>query len=66
MENAGGGGLLPQLRLDDLLAELQSRLEAVLGNQLRRDLGFVRGHIQVLTCAMIKCTDFGCDHGSDI
>ena len=30
MESAGGSGLLPQLRLDDLLAELQSRLEAVL------------------------------------
>jgi hypothetical protein len=29
MENAGDGGLLPQLRLDDLLAELQARLEAV-------------------------------------
>jgi hypothetical protein len=35
MENAGGGGLLPQLRLDDLLAELQSRLEAVLGTRDR-------------------------------
>ena len=30
MENAGDGGVLPQLRLDDLLAELQARLEAVL------------------------------------
>jgi GAF domain-containing protein len=30
METADDGGLLPQLRLDDLLAELQSRLEAVL------------------------------------
>jgi len=29
-EGAGGGGLLPQLRLDDLLSELQVRLEAVL------------------------------------
>jgi signal transduction histidine kinase len=35
MENAGGGGLLPQLRLDDLLAELQTRLEAVLGTRDR-------------------------------
>ena len=35
MENAGGGGLLPQLRLDDLLAELQARLEAVLGTRDR-------------------------------
>jgi signal transduction histidine kinase len=30
MDTGGDGGLLPQLRLDDLLAELQSRLEAVL------------------------------------
>jgi signal transduction histidine kinase len=35
MDNAGGGGLLPQLRLDDLLAELQARLEAVLGTRDR-------------------------------
>src|ERR1700742_614707 len=35
MENAGGAGLLPQLRLDDLLAELQARLEAVLGTRDR-------------------------------
>ena len=35
MENAGDGGLLPQLRLDDLLAELQTRLEAVLGTRDR-------------------------------
>jgi signal transduction histidine kinase len=35
MENAGGGGLLPQLRLDDLLAELQTRLQAVLGTRDR-------------------------------
>ena len=35
MENAGDGGLLPQLRLDDLLAELQSRLEAVLATRDR-------------------------------
>jgi signal transduction histidine kinase len=35
MENAGGGALLPQLRLDDLLAELQSRLEAVLATRDR-------------------------------
>jgi signal transduction histidine kinase len=35
MENAGGGGLLPQLRLDDLLAELQARLEAVLATRDR-------------------------------
>ena len=35
MENSGGGGLLPQLRLDDLLAELQSRLEAVLATRDR-------------------------------
>jgi GAF domain-containing protein len=31
----GGGGLLPQLRLDDLLSELQSRLEAVLATRDR-------------------------------
>src|SRR5215472_15318463 len=35
MENAGGEGLLPQLRLDDLLAELRSRLEAVLSTRDR-------------------------------
>jgi signal transduction histidine kinase len=35
MENAGDGGLLPQLRLDDLLAELQARLEAVLATRDR-------------------------------
>jgi signal transduction histidine kinase len=35
MENVGGSGLLPQLRLDDLLAELQARLEAVLGTRDR-------------------------------
>ena len=35
MENAGGEGLLPQLRLDDLLAELQSRLEVVLATRDR-------------------------------
>ena len=35
MENAGNSGLLPQLRLDDLLAELQSRLEAVLATRDR-------------------------------
>jgi two-component system, NarL family, sensor histidine kinase DevS len=35
MDTAGGGGLLPQLRLDDLLAELQSRLEAVLATRDR-------------------------------
>src|ERR1700741_2980753 len=29
MDSAESSGLLPQLRLDDLLAELQSRLEAV-------------------------------------
>jgi signal transduction histidine kinase len=33
--DAGGEGLLPQLRLDDLLAELQSRLEAVLATRDR-------------------------------
>jgi signal transduction histidine kinase len=31
----GGGSLLPQLRLDDLLSELQSRLEAVLATRDR-------------------------------
>jgi signal transduction histidine kinase len=35
MDIAGDGGLLPQLRLDDLLAELQSRLEAVLASRDR-------------------------------
>jgi two-component system, NarL family, sensor histidine kinase DevS len=35
MENAGGGGVLPQLRLDDLLVELQARLEAVLATRDR-------------------------------
>jgi GAF domain-containing protein len=35
MEEAGGGGLLPQLRLDDLLVELQSRLEVVLATRDR-------------------------------
>lgn len=35
MENAGAGGLLPQLRLDDLLSELQARLEAVLATRDR-------------------------------
>src|SRR6516165_10057001 len=35
MENAGGEGLLPQLRLDDLLVELQSRLEVVLATRDR-------------------------------
>jgi signal transduction histidine kinase len=35
MENAGDGGLLPQLRLDDLLVELQARLEAVLATRDR-------------------------------
>jgi GAF domain-containing protein len=35
MENAGGGGLLPKLRLDDLLAEPQTRLQAVLGTRDR-------------------------------
>ena len=34
MENAGGG-VLPQLRLDDLLSELQTRLEAVLATRDR-------------------------------
>jgi signal transduction histidine kinase len=34
-EGAGGGGLLPQLRLDDLLSELQVRLEAVLATRDR-------------------------------
>ena len=31
MDKEGVGGLLPQLRLDDLLSELQARLEAVIG-----------------------------------
>jgi hypothetical protein len=35
MANAGDGGLLPQLRRDDLLSELQARLEAVLGTRDR-------------------------------
>jgi signal transduction histidine kinase len=35
MDSARGGGLLPQLRLDDLLSELQARLEAVLGTRDR-------------------------------
>src|SRR6202034_966862 len=35
MDNAGDGGLLPQLRLDDLLSELQSRLEPVLATRDR-------------------------------
>jgi len=35
MDSASSGGLLPQLRLDDLLAELQSRLEAVLATRDR-------------------------------
>jgi signal transduction histidine kinase len=35
MANAENGGLLPQLRLDDLLSELQARLEAVLGTRDR-------------------------------
>jgi signal transduction histidine kinase len=35
MDTAGDSGLLPQLRLDDLLAELQSRLEAVLATRDR-------------------------------
>jgi GAF domain-containing protein len=35
MANAEDGGLLPQLRLDDLLSELQARLEAVLGTRDR-------------------------------
>src|SRR5215475_7193767 len=35
MENAGSEALLPQLRLDDLLAELQSRLEVVLATRDR-------------------------------
>src|ERR1700677_3526451 len=34
MDNAGGG-VLPQLRLDDLLSELQTRLEAVLATRDR-------------------------------
>ncbi|HLH81924.1 MAG TPA: GAF domain-containing protein [Trebonia sp.] len=35
MDTAGDIGLLPQLRLDDLLAELRSRLEAVLATRDR-------------------------------
>jgi signal transduction histidine kinase len=35
MDSAEDGGLLPQLRLDDLLAELQSRLQAVLATRDR-------------------------------
>jgi signal transduction histidine kinase len=35
MDNAGGGGLLPRLRLDELLAELQSHLGAVLATRDR-------------------------------
>jgi signal transduction histidine kinase len=35
MDTGADGGLLPQLRLDDLLAELQSRLEAVLATRDR-------------------------------
>jgi len=35
MDNAAGSGLLPQLRLDDLLSELQARLEAVLSTRDR-------------------------------
>jgi signal transduction histidine kinase len=35
MANAESGGLLPQLRLDDLLSELQARLEAVLSTRDR-------------------------------
>jgi signal transduction histidine kinase len=35
MENAVGGGLLPQLRLDELLAELQTRLDVVRGTRDR-------------------------------
>jgi signal transduction histidine kinase len=35
VENAGGTGLLPQLRLDDLLSELQTRLQAVLATRDR-------------------------------
>ena len=35
MDNAEDGGLLPQLRLDDLLSELQARLEAVLSTRDR-------------------------------
>src|SRR6185437_2447171 len=35
MENAADGGLLPQLRLDELLAELQTRLDAVRGTRDR-------------------------------
>jgi len=35
MDNDDGGGILPQLRLDDLLSELQVRLEAVLATRDR-------------------------------
>jgi signal transduction histidine kinase len=35
MENGASSGLLPQLRLDDLLSELQARLEAVLATRDR-------------------------------
>jgi two-component system, NarL family, sensor histidine kinase DevS len=35
MANAESGGLLPQLRLDDLLSELQARLDAVLSTRDR-------------------------------
>ena len=35
MDNAGGGGLLPRLPLDELLAELQSQLGAVLATRDR-------------------------------
>ena len=35
VENAESSGLLPQLRLDDLLAELQTRLQAVLATRDR-------------------------------
>jgi signal transduction histidine kinase len=35
MDNGDGGGILPQLRLDDLLSELQVRLEAVLATRDR-------------------------------
>jgi signal transduction histidine kinase len=34
-KGTGSGGVLPQLRLDDLLAELQSRLEAVIATRDR-------------------------------
>src|ERR1700756_2541823 len=35
MDKEAAGGLLPQLRLDDLLAELQARLEAVIASRDR-------------------------------